>query len=132
MKTFREFLNEASGKYELTDETTRVGGKTLYRIKALKSFGKVKAGDLGGFIQSEKNLSQDGNAWVGDNAKVFDKAQVYDNAEVYGNAQVYDEAWVYGRGQVYGNAKVYDNAKVYGKAQVYGDKHVHEYEGVSK
>ena len=60
-------------KYELTSETKIVFGHILYRIKALSSFGCVSAGDLGGFLESEKNLSQNGNAWV------------FGNAEVYGN-----------------------------------------------
>ncbi len=37
-------------KYELTDETTEVDGKTLHRIRALRDFDDVKADDLGGFI----------------------------------------------------------------------------------
>ncbi len=125
-----------AGKYELTDERVKLNGKTLYRIKALKSFGKVRAGDLGGYIQSEKNLSHEGNAWVYDtaqvsgNAKVYGDAQVYGNAKVYGNAQVYDKAAVGGKARVYGSAQVrngaevgghatvLDNAEVYGEAEV--------------
>ena len=49
-------------KYELTDETINHYGVVLHRIKALRSFGDVKAGDLGGFIESEDNLSQEGMA----------------------------------------------------------------------
>ena len=51
-------------KYRLTEETTKVGNRTLYRIQALRDFGNVKEGDIGGYIESEKNLIQDGNAWV--------------------------------------------------------------------
>ena len=37
-------------KYELTEETIKINdNQTLYRIKALKDFGDVKAGDLGSF-----------------------------------------------------------------------------------
>lgn len=45
-------------KYELTDVTRKVGDRTLYQIRALKDFGEVKAGDLGGYIEKESNLSQ--------------------------------------------------------------------------
>ena len=69
-------------KYELTSETKIVFGHILYRIKALSSFGCVSAGDLGGFLESEKNLSQNGNAWVFGNAEVYGDARVYGNAEV--------------------------------------------------
>lgn len=57
-------------KYELTKETKVIGGKTLFRIRALRSFGDIKAGDLGGFIENERNLSHGGNAWVGGYARV--------------------------------------------------------------
>lgn len=69
-------------KYELTSETKIVFGHILYRIKALSSFGCVSAGDLGGFLESEKNLSQNGNAWVSGNARVYGNARVSGNAEV--------------------------------------------------
>lgn len=69
-------------KYRLTEETTKVGNRTLYRIQALRDFGNVKEGDIGGYIESEKNLSQDGNAWVYGNARVYGDACVYGNADI--------------------------------------------------
>ena len=86
-------------KYELLqDQTIEWRGRTLYRICALRDFGSVHAGDVGGYIECEHNLSQNGNAWV------YGDAQVYGDAWVYGNAQVYGDAWVYGDAQVYGDA----------------------------
>ena len=86
------------------DLTIKVGKKTLYRIEATKDIEKfcVKAGDLGGYIEKEDNLS--GKAWV------------YGDALVYGNARVYGDA------EVYGNALVYGDARVSGDALVSGDK----------
>ena len=75
-------------KFELTQETKLFLGKTLYRIKALISFGNVSAGDLGGWIEKEKNLSQDGNAWVYGDAKVYGDARVCGDAKVYGDAHI--------------------------------------------
>ena len=63
-------------KYELTSETKVFLGKTLYRIKALVQFGNVNAGDLGGWIEKEENLSQSGNAWVYGDARVSGNAEV--------------------------------------------------------
>ena len=71
-------------KYEFTGETKTVGEKTLKRIKALRSFGDVKEGDLGGWLDSESNLSHDGDCWVCDNAEVSGNAKVYGDARVYG------------------------------------------------
>ena len=129
-------------KYELTTNTKMCFGRKLYQIKALKDFGDVKAGDLGGYIEKEENLSQDGIAWVFGNAYVYGNARVYDdayvygntlisgNAQVFGNAYVYDNAQVFGNAcicgdaKVFGNACVYDNAEVFDNAQVFGDAKV--------
>ena len=84
-------MKEQQKKYELTGEfVVHWSGKKLYRIRALVSFGVVVAGQLGGFVESEKNLDQSlsGNAWVYGNAEVYGNARVYGNAQVYGNALV--------------------------------------------
>lgn len=65
-------------KYEFTGETKVMAGVTLKRIRALISFGFVAKGEIGGFIEDEKNLSHGGNAWVTDNARVTGNAWVTD------------------------------------------------------
>ncbi|MBV7389010.1 polymer-forming cytoskeletal protein [Pasteurellaceae bacterium TAE3-ERU1] len=114
-------------KYEKTDESVEFYGKTLYRIRALKSFGDVQAGDLGGYIEGENNLSHDGDCWVFGNAKVWGYAQVYGNAKVCGYAQVWGDAQVYGNAKVCGYAQVCGKAEVWGYAQVYGNAEVWGY-----
>ena len=91
-------------KFELTTDRIEENGTILYRIKALIDFWDVKAGDLGGYVEKEENLSQYGSAWVSDNAFVLGNARVSDNAWVCGNTWVCDNA------HIYGNARVYDNA----------------------
>lgn len=87
-------------KYKLTDEKIKYWGRTLYRIQSLKDFGDVKVSDLGGWIESERNLSQEGNCWV------YDEAKVFDNAEVFGGAKIF------GKAEVYYNARVFDDAEI--------------------
>ena len=102
-------------KYELTEETkTLAGGAALHRIRTLMDIPRhgVKAGELGGFVEGENNLSQDGNAWVSGDA------EVYGDAWVSSNAKVSDKAEVSGNAKVYGNAKVSGNAEVRGDAKV--------------
>ena len=130
-----------SKKYELIP-SDREG---LYRVKALRDFNDVKKGDIGGYVEGEKTLSQLGDCWIYDNAIVSDNAQVcnnarvYDNAKVYGNAevcdnvQIFDNAFVLDNVQVWNNARVcgkaivcdnarvYDNAEIGGKARIVGD-----------
>ena len=62
-------------KYELlTDDTIEFFGRKLLRIKAKINFGTVEAGELGGYIEKEENLSENGNAWVYADAMVSDNA----------------------------------------------------------
>lgn len=119
-------------KYELTDETIKLDGKTLHRIRALTDFGNVKAGETGGYIQSEKNLSQKGACWVYDEAKVYDYAYVCDNAKVREKAVVKDDATVEKNADVSGEACVYDNAFITDEARVFGHANVFDGAWVDK
>ena len=66
METINDIVkeNNMNNKYELTDETKNFCGITLHRIRALRDIPSVnvKSGDLGGWIEKESNLSQDGDA----------------------------------------------------------------------
>ena len=97
-------------KYEFTGETKEIKllfrTAVLHRIRATVSFGFVKIGDLGGWIEKEENLSHEGKAWV------------------WGNAEVCGDAKVWGNAKVCGDAKVWGNAKVCGDAEVFSASHV--------
>lgn len=112
-------------KYKLTEKTKNDYGNTLYRIQATKNFSNVKAGDLGGWVESESNLSQEGDCWISGNACVCENARVYENALVYGDVQVCGNTKVHGNSQVYGNSWIYENARVCGNAKVYGDTRIY-------
>ena len=104
-------------KYEFTGKTKKVLGRTLKQIVCVTAFASVSAGDVGGWIEKEENLSQYGNAWVSGNARVSGDARVSGNARVYGNARVSGDAWVSGNARVYGNAEVSGDAEVCGDAK---------------
>ena len=93
-------------KYELTENVKEVCGRKLFQIKALKDFSGVKAGELGGWIEKEENLSQDGNAWVCGDARVYGSARVCGDAMVSGSARVYGDAKVCGDAVLRGGVKV--------------------------
>ena len=101
-------------KYELvkTDTKTAPNGTILYRVRYPASC------ELGGWIESEKNLSQTGNA------RVSGSARVYGNARVSSDARVSGSAWVYGNARVSGDARVSGNAWVSGNARVSGDANI--------
>jgi NDP-sugar pyrophosphorylase family protein len=108
-------------KYEITSESKVIEKTTLFRIRALRDFGNVKSGDLGGWIEKESNLSHERNSWVSENAQVYGNSWVSGNAQVYGNAKVYDNALVFGDAKVSGNAQVCRNALVAGYSWVSGN-----------
>jgi len=113
-------------KYELTDESVTCLGRVLRRIRAISGVrgAQVFAGTLGGYVQSEHNLSQTGLSWVGEGAYVFDSAFVHQDAHVYGNARIFGRAQIFGRAEVYGETDVHGAAQVYGNARVYGNANV--------
>ena len=110
--------------YELTDDTLENSERILRRIRATRDIPEhgVKQGDIGGFVESYDNLSD--NAWVYTDAKVFGDAQVFDDALVCGNAQVFGNARVYGHAQVCGRAALFGHAEVFGRADVLGDAQI--------
>lgn len=105
-------------KYSLTSKTKKHNGKTLYRIQAEKDFFDVKKGDLGGYIENEKNLSQQGDCWVYNQAIARDYACVKGNAMLLHTSIVQDSAIVSGYSRILGNSVVKDNAKVLGETIV--------------
>lgn len=105
-------------KYRLTDEIISWGGKELHRIEALKNFGDVKAGDLGGFVESESNLLQIGNCWIYDNAKVLDNVKIIDNAVIKNNVIVMNNTVVKDYAVIIDNATIMNTAKIKGLAQI--------------
>lgn len=81
-------------KYKFTGETKTHFGCTLHQIVCVTAFASIAAGDIGGWIEKEENLSQSGNAWVYGNAWVHGDARVSGNAQVSGDAWVSGNAWV--------------------------------------
>lgn len=84
-----------------------IDGKELYRIKALKNFGEVRDGDIGGWVENYSNLSQEGTCWLFDDAMVYDKAYVFEDAELHHHAIAYGTECNIG-----GKSIITDNAKI--------------------
>jgi len=79
-------------KYEfITGDSVQVGQRRLFRIRALRDFGQIRRGDVGGYIECEANLIHEGDCWVADVAQVYGPhGCVRDNGRASG------EAWVLG------------------------------------
>jgi len=145
-------MEMANSKYRLIKEKPiRMFGRTLYQVEALKDFGIcfnysdifpevygtefdtvinrfwVKEGDLGGYIESEDNLSCEGNAWVGPGAAVFEGATVSQDAYVHGGTSRIPTVSVRGNAKVCGSAEVKGSAQIRDQAIVNGFAVVDQY-----
>lgn len=117
-------------KYEFTEETVTqwYGGEEviLHRIRALQNFkptqmdGEVYAGDLGGFIEKEDNLSHEGNCWVDEEAQVMRNARITDNAYVCGNTLIFEDAIISENAAADDWAQVMGNVILKGRSLVHG------------
>lgn len=133
-----------------SEEESSVVGIKLYRIQALKTFTKsggynpiIHVGELGGYVEAESNLSQEGNCWIFDDAKVkdggkviddaivFDKAMVSNNAIIRGNSVVRDRCFVTNRSDIFDSTLVGDvtvsvQSSIHSGSFLYGEIEVHK------
>ena len=110
-------------KYELVmeDSIKHNTHYDLFRIRALKDIPLhgVKVGDLGGYIESPFNLSQDGSCWVANNAKVSELSQVKDSALIKDDASIENGSIIKGRAIISDKAHVV-NSVIGGDARIGG------------
>jgi len=123
--TVNKFETKKESKWKLW----KLGRRSTW-VVALQDFVtihdiKIEAGERGGKVSDESNLSQSGCSWIFEDAEVSDDARVSGNAVVSGGAKVYDDSRVYGDARVHGDARVYDDAAVYGDAAVFGDARIY-------
>lgn len=94
-----------SKKYELTDKIRHFWGHTLHQIAALKEFtlrdgSTVYEGDIGGWIESEENLSQDGTCWIDPTSKVFDVSKIEDDAYIHEYSSISKGSIIFGEADI--------------------------------
>ena len=101
-------------KYRLLEDDAIVrDGRTLYRMQALRYVrNDVPEGEVGGYLESEANLSHEGTCWL------FDEACAYEDARVEG------EATLWGYATLRGKAKLIEGANLWGQAIVQGEAKV--------
>ena len=115
-------------KYELTNDTIETReGTVLRRIMAIVDLphAGVRAGDFGGYLEAERNLSHTGQSWVGDRARVLGHARVEDDALVLNLARVA------GNAHIFEGAEVTHQARVDGFAAVRGTAQLRDWAGLS-
>jgi len=119
-------------KYNLLkNDSIQLEGNQLYRIEAVIDLRDgVTAGTLGGYIESEANLSHEDTAWVYPEARVYGHARVRGDAIIVGGSRVFDASTVSCRAHVvdsfvYSHASVGGDAKVSGWSTIRGHAAVH-------
>lgn len=116
-------------KYRIT-EFTHPKYPWLHRIQAVTDIGEhVKCGDLGGFVQSEDNLSQEGTCWIYDRAICCEDAYVTQAACMYDDAVAKECAWIGGTATMHDEAlaegdSIMKSGSIREKGQIAGDAFV--------
>lgn len=108
-----------SRKYELTDETIMFEDTVLYRIRALKDIPGAVKGDLGGFVRSEENLSQEGDCWIFPESKVVGNSKVSGDATILGEVTIFNDVNITDRAMINGNLIIADNVEISGKSNIF-------------
>lgn len=86
-------MKETMKKYSFTGDTMYFEGTQLKRIYYVKDIPPyVKKGELGGWIESEDNLSHDGYCLALQNSKIFGNAKVIENAKIIEDSILKDNA----------------------------------------
>lgn len=81
-------------KYKFVGEKKEVQNTMLQQIQYTRSFAGIVAGQMGGFVEGEHNLSHEGNCFISEGSFVFGNARVTDDAIVKGVSMVKDNARV--------------------------------------
>lgn len=103
-------------KYEITD-MAHEEYPFLHRIRALRDIcGEIHAGDIGGFVESESNLSAEPGdcAWIFDDAIAAGDAYVDRDACLRGDAIACGSAYVSKGSVMSGHSHAEDNAYLRG------------------
>lgn len=122
-----DYFFEVEKKYKITSQS-HPKYAWLHRIQALMDVNEmVRSGDLGGYVESESNLSQEGGCWIYDHAiccgeavvekeaRLFDGALARDSALITGDSCMFDRARAEGHccirsGEIKEDARVAGNA----------------------
>ena len=132
-----DFVKAHTFKSCISDGEMSIVEIKLYRIQALKTFTKpggynpvVHVGELGGYVESEDNLSHEGSCWLFDKARVKDGGKVLDDAIVYDKCLVSKNSIVRGGSVVGGhcfitNQSVIIDSRLEGNVIVNGHSTIH-------
>ena len=119
-------------KYKFTGKTLEFQGRVLKQIEYLRYLTKkVDKGVVGGWIESEDNLSHGGDCCVMDNAKVFGNARIIGNSEILDEAIVKENATILGNNIISKNAVIGADTIVDGACLITDNSQVYFYQVIT-
>lgn len=89
----------------------------LYKIISTKAFfcerlnRTIEKYEIGGYVESIRNLDPDFPVWINNTGRVFDNAVLLDGSVMNNNCMVFGDAEVT-NSKISGNSRIYGNAKV--------------------
>ena len=106
-------------KYEIQNQAHQLpDGRKVHRIQALRSFGNVEEGTIGGFVEEDDNLSHDGLCWIADDAMALGRSQVSGDAQLRDRARLGEWAMITDQCVVQDDARLRDFSFGYGNAVI--------------
>lgn len=133
MKKYKLGISKRNDSAQYDTATKSFRDVELHRVVALKDFSDVKKGDVGGWVESESNLSHEGLCWIYHDAIAIDGANVSGNAILKHESQVTEAANISdnasmsgtssacGESSISGHVDIRDDVKIVGASYVYGD-----------
>lgn len=115
-----------TGKEIIVTTKKYIEYRKIIKEHKLKQIIRLSDGLVGGYIESEENLSHSGTSFVYDNAKVYGSAKVCDNASIYNEVTIYDNAMICGNVMVTDNASVFGNSLLQGNISLSGKSKVYD------
>jgi hypothetical protein len=112
-------------KYRLSEYQQYFGDAFMRRVIAVRDFSDVKAGDVGGWVEGEHNLSHDGDCWIYDDARVSEQACVRQDAVVMHDAQMFGRAVAFQNAVVCNEAMACDDVRLGTNAILWRDEIAH-------
>lgn len=108
-------------KYEIDKTLSKINdqGVTLYRVRKISNDPNSK-GEIGGWVETENNLSQQGKCWIYDEVEVSGEAKIKEDACIFQNVKIRDKVEVKGKAVIKGDVEIYENASISGNVFILG------------
>lgn len=114
-------LDDLGQKYELIECNRKYKHIQLLRVRALRDFAGVKAGDVGGCIEGPHNLSQNGTCWLSYDCVIIGRGRLQANGRMRGRAVIRDNGFLGADAYMQDNTVICGNGIITGTTELLND-----------